>query len=279
MAENTEAHKIAITGKGGSGKTAVTAVMTGLLAGEGKRRVLVIDADSSVSLSYALGIDVKKTVSEVRREIIEDPEARREIESRHIRDVMAGIVEAGKGFDLLSMGRPEGPGCFCGTNELLRYGIDSLSAQYDITLIDCEAGPEQVNRRVVRGMDWLIIMTDPSVRGMHTARSIQEVVRRDMNSTRVGLVVNRFKTANSLIESMAEEAGLEILGFIPEDDILAEYDAEGKPIVDLPKSSPSVDAVPGILRKLQVLQPVSASVQRESGSLLRDGRGKGSACG
>ena len=245
-----KAQKIAVTGKGGSGKTAITAIMTGLLAGEGKRRILAIDADSSVSLSYALGIDVRRTVSEIRRDVIEDPEARREIESRHIRDAMAEIVEAGKGFDLLTMGRPEGPGCFCGTNELLRYGIDSLSKQYDITLIDCEAGPEQVNRRVVNGVDFLIIVTDTSTRGMHAARAINEVIQRDMKSTKTGLVINKSRGTDQTITQMADEAGLEILGSVPDDDNLAEYDSIGKPIIDLPDTSPSVSAIQEILQRI-----------------------------
>ncbi len=244
---NMKAKKIAITGKGGSGKTAITAIMTSLLAREGNRRILAIDADSSVSLSYALGIEVRKTVSEIRRDIIENPEIRKEIESRHIRDAMIEIVESGNGFDLLTMGRPEGPGCFCGTNELLRYGIDSLSKQYDITLIDCEAGPEQVNRRVVNGVEVLFIVTDTSTRGMHAAQTINEVIQRDMKSTQTGLLINKSKGSDRIITQMAEEAGLEILGVVPNDDTLAEYDSVGKPIFDILEDSLSIMAVQSII--------------------------------
>lgn len=244
--------KIAVTGKGGSGKTALTAIATGLLAKEPSRRVLAIDADSAAGLPFALGVQVHKTVAQVRREVIQDPGARRELESKHIREAMREILEAGSGFDLLSMGRPEGPGCFCGTNDLLRYGIDALSQQYDITLIDCEAGPEQVNRRVVNGVDLLLIVTDGSARGMHAAKSINEVVRREMDSTRAGVVLNKFKAENALIEGMAAESGLDILGRVPEDGALAACDALAKPLTDLPDTSAAVAAVRELLSQTEV---------------------------
>ena len=244
------ATRLAITGKGGSGKTAFAAIATGLLARGREQKILAIDADSAAGLAYALGVKVDKTVAEVRREVIEDPRARRQMEDQHVREIMRDILEPGDGFHLLSMGRPEGPGCFCATNDLLRYGINALSKEYDLVLIDCEAGPEQVNRRVVDGVDFLVVVTDCSARGLHAARSIHEVVRRDMSSVKAGLVVNRFGSAGERIETMAEEAGLDVLGRVPEDAVLAEYDALGEPILGLPEASPSVAAVRDILRKL-----------------------------
>jgi CO dehydrogenase maturation factor len=244
------ATRLAITGKGGSGKTAFAAITTGLLARAREQNILAIDADSAAGLAYALGVEVHKTVAEIRREVIEDPQARRQMEAKHVRETMRDILEPGDGFHLLSMGRPEGPGCFCATNDLLRYGINALSKEYDIVVIDCEAGPEQVNRRVVDGVDALVMVTDCSARGLHAARSIHEVVRRDMSSVRTGLVVNRFVSSGERIEVMAEEAGLDVLGRIPEDAVLAEYDALGEPILGLPEASPSVTAIRDILQEL-----------------------------
>ena len=244
--------KIAITGKGGSGKTMLTAIMTRILAGSGNLKVLAIDADSAVNLPYALGVKVGKTVAEIRRQIIEEPGVKAEMQNKHISNVMAEALESGKGFDLLVMGRPEGPGCYCGINDLLRYGIDRLSREYDVTLIDCEAGPEQVNRRVVQGVDVLVIVTDASIRGVRVAGSIMEVVQRDeaMKHTRTGLVINRLKENDQAITESASGWGLEILGRIPEDESVTEYDSVGRPITELPEASPSVAAVRAILERL-----------------------------
>jgi len=244
--------KIAITGKGGSGKTMLAAIMTKLLAKRGDLKILAIDADSSINLPYTLGVKVDKTVSEIRWKVITDPQAKAELEDRPIKEVLTEAIKEGAGFKLLVMGRPEGPGCYCGVNELMKYGIDSIAQQFDITLIDCEAGPEQVNRRVVKGVDLLIIVTDTSLRGSQVAGSIMEVIQRDaeIRPAQTGLVINRFKGDDKLIRENAAKWGLQILGHVPDDENITQYDSTGKPIIDLPDDSPSVIAVQGILQKM-----------------------------
>ncbi len=247
--------KIAITGKGGSGKTAISAILIEILARNGNQSILAIDADSSGGLPFALGMKVGKTVTQIRQDMIEDPYTRDEIYKRQMSDVMSDIVEQGNGFHLMAMGRPEGPGCYCTTNELLKYGIDRLANRYDITIVDCEAGPEQVNRRVLNGMSLLIIVTDISTRGIHAAAEINAVVQQDidMASVQTGLVINKFKKETPVIMGMIEDAGLNVIGFVPDDDNLAEYDAQGRPITGLPENSPCVQAVREIAERLTLL--------------------------
>jgi CO dehydrogenase maturation factor len=244
--------KIAITGKGGSGKTMLTAVMTKLLAQRKDIKILAIDADSAVNLPYALGLETKRTVAEIRQQIIEDPEARAEIKDKNIRIVMEESLIIGSGFHLLVMGRPEGPGCYCSVNDLLKYGIEGLSQQFDITLIDCEAGPEQVNRRVVKDIDVLLIVIEPTTRGARVADSILGVIQRDesIRPAEMGLVINRFKGDDKVIMESADKWRLDIFGRIPEDQNITDYDASGKPIFYLPDSAPSVVAVAETLTKL-----------------------------
>jgi CO dehydrogenase maturation factor len=235
--------RIAVTGKGGSGKTVLTALMTRHLAGD--RKLLAIDADSAVSLPYALGLAPGQTVASIRRRIIEDPEAKAGMDDTSITDVMQGLLQEGDGFHLLVMGRPEGPGCYCAVNELLRYGIDTLSGRFDATLIDCEAGPEQANRRVVKGVDLLIIVTDPTMRSIRVAQSIVDVVQGDpaLRPARTGLVVNRSTGADGPVEQAARKAGLGILGTIPEDPAILGADASGRPVAGIDASSPGAAAV------------------------------------
>jgi len=242
---------IAVTGKGGTGKTMLSALLVRLLSRETGARVLAVDADSAISLPYALGIDVGKTLSDVRADIIEDPVARKKAMDSHVRTTISDIVAHGDGFDLLVMGRAEGPGCYCGINDLLRYGIESLSTEYDFTVVDGEAGPEQINRRVLQSIDTLLILTDTSARGFQTAGVIQEIAGAGATVGQTGLVINRLKEGNTPSIEVTRKLGLRTLGHIPEDESITEYDLVGKPIIDLPDTSPSVEAVRAILREIE----------------------------
>ncbi len=243
---------IAVTGKGGTGKTMLATLMIKVLAESGNGKILAIDADSAVSLPYTLGMRVGKTVSDIRREIIEVPAVKRRIADQHIRTVMTSILGTGKGFDLLIMGRPEEPGCFCAVNELLRYGIDTLIQDYNITIIDGEAGPEQLSRRVLKSIDTLLVVADMSARSLQTANTIVKVARGrgNLKVERTGLIINRFRGKRSAVKKITQEMGLEILGYIPEDGNVNDYDALGKPLLEVPTESPSLKAVRRVLKQI-----------------------------
>lgn len=235
---------IAVTGKGGCGKTTLVALLLSHLVRQRRYRLLVIDADSAISLPYALGMDVPRTVAQLREGIIEDPQVRSQAMDRHIRDSIRDILAPGDGFDLLVMGRPEGPGCFCQVNDLLRYGIESLSAEYDLALIDGEAGPEQLHRRVVASLDTLIVVSDPSLRGLRTAQVVRQAAEKSAaRPPAVVLVVNRWREGAGALLETAAQMGFAPVAVVPEDPEIARRDRLGSPLSSLPDSSPAAAAV------------------------------------
>ncbi|MBE9502196.1 MAG: AAA family ATPase, partial [Chloroflexi bacterium] len=169
---------IAMCGKGGVGKTALTVLLTKVLVGS-NGKLLVVDADPVVGLPQALGVSVAKTMGDVSEEIIRAARTggkKEKIEVVNMLDymILEALVEL-DGFALLAMGKREGAGCFCPVNDLLRDAIESLSGSFDIIIIDGEAGVEQVNRRVIRKVDKPLIVTDATIRGIQTASLINEV--------------------------------------------------------------------------------------------------------
>lgn len=241
---------IAIAGKGGTGKTTLASIIARLLAAKGKK-LLAVDADPPVSFAYALGANPEKTVGEIRHRIITDPEEKRRIGDRHIRDVIIeeALIEL-EGMDLLIVGQAEGPGCYCGLNELLKFGIESLADQYQVTLIDCEAGIEQINRRVIMSITTLIMVSDPTMKGLRTAAYLKDIAQKyGVGGTdyRTILIINRAQESIGDLAEKAAQLGLDLVGVIPFDPLVAEFDLKGEPTVDLPSDSISLAAVREVL--------------------------------
>ncbi len=246
---------IAVCGKGGTGKTVLTAMITRVLLESDKAgKLLLIDADPAMGLPNALGVNVKRTMGQVREEIIKTARRGKEEEKIQLADMLDYMVLEAlnemDSFALLSMGRTETLGCYCPINDLLRGAIETLSKSFDTILIDGEAGLEQINRQVIRRVDTLIIVSDATSRGMQTAALIKRMVQSDrvIQCEKMGLVFNRVQGNKGLLKQLAHEMGLEVFGYIPQDDKIAHYDLVGKPIIELP-TSPGLAAVRNMVEK------------------------------
>lgn len=247
---------VAVAGKGGVGKTTLTALMIKLLAETKGRSLLAIDANPDSNLSNVLGIPVEKTVGIVTNELkraIEKGEVPAQMTKKDILEYkIFEILQETPGFDLLVMGRTEGEGCYCLVNELLTEIIDTLSRNYDLTLMDMEAGLEHLSRRTDRDVDIMTIVTDPSALGIQTARRIKELAREvHIEFKHIYLVGNRFTPEQRpLLEREASKLGVKLAGVIPHDDLVLSYNLEGKPLLELPSTSPALLATKGILAQM-----------------------------
>jgi CO dehydrogenase maturation factor len=191
----------------------------------------------------------------MRSRLIEDPREKRKFSERHTRDVVRDeVLMELDGMSLLVLGRAEGPGCYCGLNQLLKFGIESLAQQYEVTLIDCEAGIEQINRRVIDSITTLVMISDATLKGLQTAAYLKDIASKHgvKGSYRTGLVINRAEEGVDALVVKAREMGLNVLGVIPPDEAVAEFDRVGRPTIELPDDSPSVVAVRQILERLRI---------------------------
>lgn len=246
---------IAVSGKGGTGKTLVSSLLIKALS-DTKQDILAIDADPDSNLPEALGVDVHKTVGDVREELKEDTAKGRIPTGMNKWDIldykiMESIIET-PNFDLLVMGRPEGSGCYCAVNNMLRRIIENLSSNYDVIIIDTEAGLEHLSRRTTQNVDIMLVVTDKSKRGILTAQRIGQLAKElDINFKKLYLILNRVITENEdEVLQKAKETGLDMVGVIYEDDEVTKFDMEGRPLVELPDESNTVKAVSGILARI-----------------------------
>ena len=248
---------IAVAGKGGTGKTTISALVIDYLVRNKSGAVLAIDADPSTNLNLALGVPLDDTVGDVREETataVGGGQALGGLSKWDYLDlrINEALVEE-TSFDLLAMGRPEGPGCYCAANNILRNSVDRLSDAYDYVVIDNEAGLEHLSRRTTRDVDLLLIVSDPTLRGIIAAGRVAELI--DELDTAVGaayLVVNRVNgddLPEPLKEAIAEQK-LQLAGLLPADPAVNELDALGQPIVGLPEDAPVRRSLEAILASL-----------------------------
>lgn len=247
---------IAVTGKGGVGKTSLSATIVRCLTEKyPDKKILAIDADPAVGLSTALGIDVKMTIDDIRKEIIAsvdegDTRGGVELLGEAKYRIFDALVET-DGYSFIAVGRPESAGCYCKINSYLKEVISILSDEFDYVVIDGEAGIEQINRRVMERVTHLILITDPSKKGCQVIKTIKGVADDLVMYDKIGAIVNRM-TDESLKDYINID-GVEVLSYIPNDTNLAMFDIQGENVFNLPESSPVVKGVRETLTKIGVL--------------------------
>ena len=247
---------IALAGKGGVGKTSVSAAIVKLLCeAYPEKRILAIDADPAVGLSTALGVEVKLTVDDIRKEIVETVEdgntkAAIELLGDARYKIFDALVET-DGFAFIAVGRPESAGCYCKINSYLKEVISLLSKDFDYVVIDGEAGIEQINRRVMEKVTHLILVSDASKKGTQVIQTIKSVADELVMYEKLGAIINRLP--NESIIPLVDTNGIPVLSYIENDGNLAAFDIQGKSILDLPENSNVVRGARTALEKLGIL--------------------------
>ena len=252
-------HIIAVAGKGGVGKTTLTGLLIQYLCESGKKPVLAVDADANANLNEVLGVGIECTLGELREEI-----ERAGVDSRYQIPVgmtkqaylearLADAITEEDDYDLMVMGRTQGQGCYCFVNGLVQTQIQKLQSNYPYVVVDNEVGMEHISRGLIPTMEIAILVSDCSRRGVQAAGRIAALMKElNFKPKTVGLIVNRAPEGKLDAGTMeeVEKQGLTLLGVVPQDQDVYQYDCDGKPIVRLPKDSPVRSALHDIVQKL-----------------------------
>jgi CO dehydrogenase maturation factor len=259
---------IALAGKGGVGKTTTAGMVIKYLMQKQPGAILAIDADPSSNLNMVLGLELEWTVGDIREGMLDKVKDSLSQGGAAMGTMPGGLskhdylnyeiqssLAEGDRFDLIAMGRGEGPGCYCAVNHSLRDVIDSFSKNYRYVIIDNEAGMEHLSRRTTRDVDHLLVVTDPTLRGLVAAERIADLRHElNINVDNAYLILNRItgEPPKPLMDKI-EQIELDYLGEIPSDQTLVEYEFEGKPLVQLGDQSPVYQAVAAMLDKILAL--------------------------
>ena len=252
-------HIIAVAGKGGVGKTTLTGLLIQYLCESGKKPVLAVDADANANLNEVLGVEIECTLGELREEI-----ERAGVDSRYqipagmtkqayLENRLADAITEEDDYDLMVMGRTQGQGCYCFVNGLVQTQIQKLQSHYPYVVVDNEAGMEHISRGLIPTMEVAILVSDCSRRGVQAAGRIAALMKElNFKPKTVGLIVNRAPEGKIDAGTMeeVEKQGLTLLGVVPQDQDVYQYDCNGKPIIRLPKDSPVRSALHDIVQKL-----------------------------
>ena len=245
---------IAVAGKGGSGKTSVASLVIRYLIKNGSGAILAIDADPNANLGESLGLDVKQTVGsmldEFQRDKIKIPPGM--TKDVYLEYKLNQIVVESEELDLITMGRGEGPECYCYPNLILKKFADTLAENYAYMVMDNEAGMEHLSRRTTQNIDELLIISDHSVKGVRTVARIRDLVAQLKLAVKRQSVIINFAPAklDPLVTDELGRLGIEPTATIPSDKELYQYDLQLKPLLDLPDSSTAARAVNDLMAKL-----------------------------
>lgn len=246
---------IALTGKGGVGKTSISAILVrGLVKRHPDKKILAIDADPAIGLATALGIEPELTLDDIRNEIVskvEDGQTKQAMEliSESRFRIAEAIVEQ-DGFAFLAIGRPESAGCYCRINSYLKDVITMVSEQFDYVIIDGEAGIEQINRRVMEKVTHLLLISDTSKKGLEVIQTIANVADELVEYDEIGAILNRVPDM-SMVENI-DTKDVPLLACIPADNNLTKFDFEGLNLMDMGDDSPIVQAVNKVIDQLDI---------------------------
>ena len=252
-------HTIAVAGKGGVGKTTTCGMLIDYLCKKNQGPVLVVDADANSNLNEVLGVEVETSLGAIREEM-----AQAELK----KTIPAGMTKADYAeykfnsalieeddFDMLVMGRTQGKGCYCYVNGVLQSQVTKYANNYRYVVVDNEAGLEHISRGILPQVDTILLVSDASRRGVQAVGRIAEMIRDlKLGVKNVGLIINRAPggVLNAGVEEEINKYGLNLIGVVPQDDAVYEFDAEGKPSVTVPDDSPVKVAVRKIFDQLSL---------------------------
>ncbi len=245
-------YSVALAGKGGTGKTTMAGMLIKYLLKKEKTPILAVDADCNANLNEVLGVEISDTLGNAREEM-----RKGDVPSGMTKDIFMemkleeAVVEA-DGFDLIVMGQPAGAGCYCAANTLLTNYLERLAGNYPYIVMDNEAGMEHISRLTTNKVDTFLIVSDPSRRGLQAAVRIDELARcLKIVVGKSYVVINQAREAPSeQAMAMIKKANLELIGTVPEDDVIYDFDFNGRPTIEMPEDSKSVKAAFEIFDKI-----------------------------